>query len=267
MRSRWLIAMAGTGLVITACARGSTLTGVGGGTDTTVTTTTSATTSSTTSATTSTTSGPACSETPCKVTAPQCGCAAGEACSIDPAKHAVACIDEGTVGGGQACNGAADCAAGFVCVQISTAASACSKFCDSDADCAAPGGLCIIQLNDGKGGSIPNVTLCTDNCDVTTNAGCVPGAGCQLGREQTGQMRWLTFCGGTGTKGKNQVCDPMLEECLPGFGCFSTGTSDICLQYCNVNGSTCPNFGACSPLQDQSGSSIFIGSIQVGVCG
>jgi hypothetical protein len=121
------------------------------------------------------------------------------------------------------------------------------------------------MLSDDMGGSIPNVALCSGDCDLTTNSGCpVAGTGCQLGQEQTGQMRWLTYCAVTGTLGHDTMCDPTLEQCGQTLGCINTGVADLCLQYCDVSSpSACP---MCSPLVDQSQQPIVVGNIQVGVC-
>src|SRR5207249_9846968 len=130
--------------------------------------------------------------------------------------------------------------------------STCDKFCETDADCTAPGGLCLLTLNDGMGGSIPDVTLCTENCDPTTNMGCIAGTGCQLEQELMGQMRFLTQCTPIGQKTQGQSCDPMQWECAATYGCFNTGV-DVCLKYCNVNAPSCPANTVCGALGDQNG--------------
>jgi hypothetical protein len=166
------------------------------------------------------------------------------------------------------CSGSDQCEAGLLCLasgSSTTSPGICEKFCDTDSDCTAPGGLCVVQLSNGSGGAIPNVTLCTDNCNVFTSAGCAAqGTSCQLGQEPTGQMRYLTLCGVAGTLGKGAVCDPMNSQCAPTFGCFNTGTEDQCYQYCEVgNPLSC---STCTALLDSSMQPIYIGTQKVGVC-
>jgi hypothetical protein len=188
----------------------------------------------------------------------------GEQCTIS--NFAPACQPSGTTGQGQACMGGNSCVPGTLCVGGGTV-GICALFCASDADCSGTGGICALGLSDGVGGTIPNATLCSAQCDPSTSVGCgVAGTGCQLGREQTGQMRWLSYCASTGTKTKDQVCDPTLSECAPTFGCFNNGTQNVCLEYCNVGGSGCPAAQGCAPLQDQNMLPIFLGSNQIGVC-
>jgi hypothetical protein len=143
----------------------------------------------------------------------------------------------------------------------------CTAFCDTDADCAASGGICAIQLSDGTPmGSIPGVTLCSGTCNPITNAGCgVASTGCEYGKELTGQMRVFTFCAATGTGGKNASCTTNFD-CLPTFGCVNNGAADVCLQYCDVsNTGACGGLG-CAPLQDSNMQPIVIGATQLGVC-
>jgi hypothetical protein len=122
----------------------------------------------------------------------------------------------------------------------------------------------VVTLSNGHGGAIPNVTLCTDNCDPFTNAGCAAaGTSCQVGQEPTGQMRWLTTCAGAGNLVQGQVCDPMNNQCSPTYGCFNTGTQDECFQYCDVAAPTCAN---CTPLMSSSLQPVYIGTTEIGVC-
>jgi hypothetical protein len=140
----------------------------------------------------------------------------------------------------------------------------CNEFCTSNADCAAPGGLCLIQLSNGNGGSIPNVTLCTTNCNPLTNAGCAPGTGCQLLQETMAPMAPLTDCRGVGTKTHLVACNPMLDECAPKFGCLNIGTAqqpdNVCLQYCNTASPVCPGGQGCFSL------GVSLGGVAYGVC-
>jgi hypothetical protein len=193
------------------------------------------------SSSSSSSSGGPC-PTPCGLVAPQCGCAAGEACTLDD-MGAVACGAAGTVQLGNECISAGDCAAGGLCLAVGST-GACYEFCSSDTQCTAPGGLCVVTLTNG-GNPIPNVTMCSMNCNPSTNVGCsnITDAACRFGREQTGQQRLFTLCGtaGTGTSGSSCASN---DDCAGGYGCFGT----TCEKFCVIGGPACPNFGTCSPF-------------------
>jgi hypothetical protein len=154
------------------------------------------------------------------------------------------------------------CEPGAIC--LGTGQGLCVAFCATDADCATVGGICALQISDGMGGSIPNEMLCTNSCDLITNVGCsVAGTSCQLGREQSGQMRWFTFCESAGTGGQNAACTSA-ANCMADFGCV--GTPGVCRQYCNTNNfSACGGLG-CSMLVDQSMMPIIVNGVTLGVC-
>jgi hypothetical protein len=211
---------------------------------------------------TSTSSGPSCPDDPCKLTLPQCGCAAGEQCSVDGSGRA--CIPTGSTQNGQSCAGP-DCAPGLLCVNTSDTVSTCGKFCDDDGDCTAPGGLCIIGLNDGSGNAIPGVTMCTENCDPTTNVGCpAAGTSCQVAQESAGQMRFLTHCDGAGNKQQGATCVTN-ADCAPTFGCYRISTGpDVfqCLKNCKMSTQSCPAGAQCLFFQTPE----LVGNEEYGAC-
>jgi hypothetical protein len=121
----------------------------------------------------------------------------------------------------------------------------------------------VIQLDNGMGGAIPGVTLCSANCNPITNAGCgVAGTGCQILEETAAPMSLLTDCTASGTGVHNTPCDPtMPAQCAPKFGCFNDGTSDVCLKYCNAaNLFSCPGTQLCNDI------GVMLGGIEYGVC-
>ena len=208
-------------------------------------TSTGSNTTSTGSSPTSTSSGPVCAEDPCKLTIPQCGCAAGEQCSLDAAGRA--CIPAGNTANGQECVGA-ECGPGLLCIKTAANVSTCGKFCDVDSDCVAPGGLCIIGLNDGAGNPIPGVTMCTENCDPTTNIGCpAAGTACEVAQESAGQMRFLTHCTASGAGQQGAICVTG-ADCAPKFSCFNTNNPAAvkCLKNCKASAPNgCPAGTTC----------------------
>jgi hypothetical protein len=203
---------------------------------------------------------PTCDEDPCKLTLPQCGCPSGEQCSVSPAGRE--CIAQGDVGWGDVCVGE-ECAPGHLCLQTTPSDATCGKFCEVDADCSAPGGLCVLKLNDGAGGEIPDVLLCSENCDPATNVGCEVG-GCQIAREPDGQERFFSICGesGAGTQGASCVDN---GDCAATFACVNDGTTNLCTKWCVISSPSCPGGTACAAV-NIDGVAPQIGSITYGVC-
>ncbi|MDC3956290.1 hypothetical protein [Polyangium jinanense] len=209
--------------------------------------------------------GGACGETPCKLVSPQCGCAAGEMCTID-GTDVRACVPAGSVPIGGLCDIDNDCAAGGICLATTPTISTCGEFCSTDAQCTAPGGLCVVKLNNGSGGQVAGVTLCSENCNATTNVGCAAGTGCTFGREAAGQMRLYTTCREAGSGTQNSACTDD-TDCAATYGCFNTGSVSECLKYCNVNAASCPSGATCTPItigNDQV--EVIIGNVTYGAC-
>lgn len=227
---------------------GSSSNGAGGG---------AASSSASSASSSASSSSGVCGENPCKLVSPQCGCAGGEMCTIDGMGGRL-CIAAGSAAVGQTCMTSDECAAGGLCAQISSTLATCMKFCSIDSNCTAPGGLCTITLNDGSSGQIPGVTLCSENCDPTTNTGClVSGSACHLGKEPAGQMRYFSRCGGSGAGTQGAACTND-EQCAPTFGCFNSGTKK-CLKYCKVGGAACPGGLTCASIG-------VIGGTEYGAC-
>jgi hypothetical protein len=208
--------------------------------------------------------GTSCSESPCRLVSPQCGCSGGLACSISGTVRA--CATAGTGAVGAACGTALPrCAAGNLCVGVSTTTTtaACEHFCNSDADCTGAGALCLLTLDDGTGASIPGVTLCSLSCNLATNTGCPSGSACRLYSESAGAGRSLTHCAGpagTGTEGALCTTD---AECIAGYTCADTGYGNECTQWCNyTTGTGCALGYTCAPFS----VAVVIGSTEYGVC-
>jgi hypothetical protein len=141
----------------------------------------------------------------------------------------------------------------------------CGKFCDDDAQCGGPGGICLRTLNDANQDPIPDVTICTESCDPATSMGCPSvGTSCQFGREQMGQLRFFTICLASGAGMQGAACVGN-ENCAPTFGCFNDGVSDMCLKYCKVDAPNCPAGTKCVEITINM-DPIVIGSEQYGAC-
>lgn len=203
-----------------------------------------------------------CSESPCRLVSPQCGCPAGQACY--PSGTARICSTAGTGMAGATCTTNANCAASYACINFSTGttpANMCSHFCAADADCS--GGLCIHTLNDGAGGTLPGVTLCTRSCDPIAQTGCAVGLYCDIFQERTGAMRYFTDCTApSGSVGDGGICSAT-ATCRPGDLCIDTGTGvTTCQRWCRYPGGTCPGGQTCFELAP----AIIIGATDYGVC-
>ncbi|MFT3773480.1 MAG: hypothetical protein QM820_49520 [Minicystis sp.] len=280
--------------VFASCAKGSGLSGIGGsgaeggGGSTSTSTTTSASSATSASSSSSTTSssgststsssstsassssGSSCPD-PCKLTNPQCGCGAGEACTIE--NYAITCSTPGPDAVNQACGTSASdqCQAGGICVSASTTVGQCLAFCDSDSQCLS-GGLCAVTLADGPNSmnSIPGVTLCSPGCNPISGTGCPAGSGCGLGLNDT-QNRWFGICGPAGTKTQGQSCT-VPADCAATYTCLdpdgsSGAATPVCMRYCNADLVTgCPSGLLCYGLQDQSAQDIVVGGVTIGVC-
>jgi len=207
----------------------------------------------------------ACTESPCRLVSPQCGCAAGQACYM--AGMSRACTTEGTAAVGTTCAGAGGCVAGAACLGVSadpaTSLTQCYPHCDTDADCSA-GSLCNAVNDSATMMAIPGVGVCSSNCDLRSNSGCATGARCHVFREEAGAMRWHTDCiGPQGTGGQGASCTNVLD-CQPGFLCTGTAGATRCLRWCSNVGSTigCGSLEICYGF----GTPISIRGTTYGVC-
>lgn len=172
--------------------------------------------------------GGSCSESPCRLVSPQCGCSGTQGCYIDTSNNRV-CGARGPESEGQACSSPTACQAGLLCIGNP---GHCNRFCNSDADCpGGPGSICGITLSDGAGGSVPNATLCSLDCNPLTGSGCPVGQACTLFRETTGAMRTFTGCRAAGPGTSLSPCIDE-EDCQTGFFCADAGFGDECIPFC-----------------------------------
>lgn len=205
--------------------------------------------------------GAPCSEDPCKLVAPQCGCAADEKCTLDTAGER-ACGPAGTAAVAAQCDANQDCAPGAICLGEANVGY-CAPFCDADTDCTG-GTICAVKLGDGAGGVIDGVSMCSSTCNLATASGCPTGLGCILANEADGQQRFFTMCFAAANGTTGAAC-PTPDVCAPGYGCYNTGTSDQCFQNCDVNAPQCTT-GTCVPIQDENMQNIVINGVSIGAC-
>jgi len=210
-----------------------------------------------TNAPASTTTGNDCSEEPCKLVSPQCGCDDGFGCTLNAEGERV-CLAAGAVAPGQACSATALCSAGSVCVGYGEGLYACASFCEDDTSCDAPGGKCIVPLVGSE------VLLCSEDCDLISSAGCsVAGLSCQF---NLAGVAPYTLCAPSGTQPAQGTC---LEtsECLPGHACLPTTAGDSrCFEWCNVESPVCEVGFSCGALEIDEGVPLVIGDVSYGAC-
>ena len=202
-----------------------------------------------------------CPQTPCRYNPPQCGCATGQGCYFAPGSSL--CATAGTGASGTLCATSTDCVAGDMCLNFAATgppARLCTQICLTDSDCN--GGLCLITVNDGMGGTVPNLRLCTHPCNAVTQAGCPTGWSCDVFFEATGAMRPLTDCSTpVGTVGDGATC-ALTTDCAPGLGCVNDGTGLRCHPWCRFPGGSCPGAETCNEFAPP----LLIHGIDYGAC-
>lgn len=192
--------------------------------------------------------GSQCSHQPCSIL-PQCGCEATPAtpvCDLDRNNllaAATLCRSDmfhGTES--TTCSRETTCAAEYACF------GRCRHYCDEDADCGGPGGLCIIPVLAGTT-PVPGVSICTTSCvpSDASNPRCPAGWACHLYREAGGELRWLTDCESAPATGGalGDACTAS-NGCQPGLDCFNDGSGmgRRCIANCVCPGGDC-NAGTC----------------------
>jgi cysteine-rich repeat protein len=196
-----------------------------------------------------------CDELPCGLR-PNCGCPAGQKCTADEDRLPLLllireCGTAGTRDSSQLCTTDAECATGTVCLALFTQAGGtdkmCAEFCNVEADCTAPGSVCVslTELISGTG-------TCTHSCSPITGTGCPSGTSCQvMTLGTTGQI--LTDCtADTGSAAPHSVCSSG-AECRLGVFCADTtgdGMGDECIQWCLYPGGTCSGGDTCRQFTD-----------------
>ena len=200
----------------------------------------------------------ACSESPCRLTSPQCGCGAGQGCYLSGSTRG--CAAAGTAAEGATCTTANSCQPGLVCLNVSTTAAVvnqCSRFCATDSDCIGTGSLCTYTLGDGAGGTVPGVRVCSRACDLVTSAGCSSSAGCHGYQDASG--RPYTDCEGpAGTGGPHASC---ASDANCRRGTFCDPTWGECLAYCRSD-FDCPLSDSCYRFA----TPFVVGGVEYGYC-
>lgn len=174
-----------------------------------------------------------CEDSPCRLVSPQCGCAAGEGCTLNDASERV-CEPSGPGGEGADCSVDA-CQPGFVCGE-GPDYDVCLRFCADDTDCVGgEGSRCLIDFGVAR--------ACTTACDPVANTGCPSGAGCTIVQTAPGSGDYFINCRPAGAAATGDVCGNELD-CEGGNSCRSAAGPRRCTAWCRTDadcgsGETC----------------------------
>lgn len=194
--------------------------------------------------------GPPCSEAPCRLVSPQCGCAAGSACQRTGATTDVRmCVREGAALFMEECANDAACTAGHACLTVGTPTGVCQTYCYTDADC--PGTSCG-RLVEGT-----DVGVCGTTCVI--GSGCPTGFVCKVilanDIDSAGPVA-AAVCADSSGGGIGATCTSSLD-CAGGLFC-----DDRCRALCPMGGPPCPPGEACVAVL----APITLGGVSYGVC-
>lgn len=200
----------------------------------------------------------ACSEAPCKLVPPQCGCATGQGCYADDALKRT-CLAAGALGEGSPCTQGNDtsCEAGLACREHKIAGAAailCSRLCLVDADCKGIGSVCYAP-------SYRGAKACSVACDPVAQTGCAPTSKCVIVQNAGGNWTDCTVKGtSTGTQGA--ACTANTSSCAPGFACAGEIVNGVttysCAKYCR-NSADCGGGRVCDGMAPLKGGAAAFG--------
>lgn len=200
---------------------------------------------------------PMCSEDPCKLTSPQCGCSDGEMCTLR-ADGERTCGPAGTAQVGEVCNASKLCAPGALCLGLgSNFEGLCRAFCDDDSDCGnGPGAGCALRVGT-TGGAPAEDRMCSESCHLVTNDGCpVEGTRC------VAITTTRTACASAGAGALGDTCIGE-SDCGVGLGCVASPTqpnTKECMQLTTASNPQCPEGTA------PENTDVTIGSVTYLVC-
>jgi hypothetical protein len=201
--------------------------------------------------------GGACTETPCKMLLPQCGCPTGQGCYADD-QGARACLAAGKIGEAQVCTDDTACIPGYACREKKkegVAVLICERMCLVDADCKGDGSLCTDQPKKGFKG-------CSISCNPVAQTGCGTGSKCVI--TVLPSQETYTDCSPLGgTKQQGATCTLGSNQCAPGLFCVGdqkpSGLVTFCAKYCTST-ADCPQGTTCEAKQALKNSTTSYGA-------
>lgn len=196
---------------------------------------------------------PACGESPCRLVAPQCGCASGEACYPAGVGGAPVCSRAGSLDEGAICASDGDCAAGLSCFRLEGAGSTafCLRHCGSDADCVIGGARCVLFRE-----RTPGVRWCSLGCDPARSLGCASTTACHVFRGDASGASATHCLGPVGAATQGAPCAEQ-TDCASGYRCGPGESSGVvaCRRYCDLAGErACPGTSVCRADEALRGS-------------
>ena len=165
---------------------------------------------------------------------------------------------------GTRCTFNSQCGIGYSCINDS-AGENCNRWCATTADCLAPRGQCVDQLDDGAGQPIAGAVICSSNCDPTVAANplCPSGTACDIFTSTFGgQSIGVVECRIAGTAGQGAACSATVA-CAAGFACVTVGSANKCAHICAPPANTgCPGGTTCGSFS----TPFKVAGTEYGVC-
>ncbi|RLB55974.1 MAG: hypothetical protein DRJ42_04615 [Deltaproteobacteria bacterium] len=184
--------------------------------------------------------GMAC-EIPCDPVLPQCGCEPADSCALaEDGNPECAPTPTPAPAIGEACEGAASCDTGLVCV--SRPGGLCVQLCRGDADCVE--GRCSRVVN-SVAGARTQFRSCTMPCSpLVGDTTCPNGTRCVLSTQyDVDPPRVLADCDGpVGIRPEGDPCGDF-THCARGLACID----DVCRLLCDLAAPDCPSGLTCDP--------------------
>ena len=191
---------------------------------------------------------------------PQSGCGAGMSCDVaDTTTGQTACYCPKNASLGNPCQSQGECVSGLSCVDHQ-----CRKLCSIQSDCSS-NAPCYQVIS--TSGVVPGWYVCTDQCDLRTNNGCVSGLQCYpygVDSNQWDVNPGFSVCGVAG--GSTTTCSTYYAsskpECSPGYGCYGSK----CYPWCR-DGHPEDCSKSCVGFWDGStGHDYYVGTQKFGLC-
>lgn len=165
----------------------------------------------------------------------ECGCAAGERCTVvneTLGESGCVSVEAGAAPAWSACASDAACGAGTFCDHET---GACKPVCSSSNEC--PQGAVCHAARGADGNKIPGLALCTAHCDPASGAPCGAGLACDF-TDDFGSAE--LDCYASGGLGPTAACQGP-HDCANGLVCVDDGTSKTCKRWCHPVDESAPN--------------------------
>lgn len=193
-----------------------------------------------------------CSESPCRLVVPQCGCPAELMCQrVGATSDVRGCIATGTLPPDALCSNDGQCVPGYACLTADGVTGRCHRYCAGDGDCSS--GLACAKYIEGS-----TVGVCGSSC--TLESGCPVGSACKVlllvDLDSTEPVVAPTCTDQVGASA-GAPCTSSFD-CAPGLFC----DADVCRSLCPLAMTTPCTTGTCMPVIVP----IVLGGVEHGVC-